>query len=70
MDKTLWEKWDAGIKLADLICNGSYDPETLIKALSTENLKGVCNTVEIPIPANTTKVYHYIFASLYHIHVA
>ena len=41
-----------------------------IKALSTENLKGVCNAVEIPIPANTTKVYDYIFASLYHIHVA
>ena len=51
-------------KLADLIRNGSYDPETL-KALSTENLRGVRNAVEIPIPANTTKVYNYIFASLY-----
>ena len=51
-------------KLADLIRNGLDDPETL-KALSTENLRVVCNAVEIPIPANTTKVYNYIFASLY-----
>ena len=51
-------------KLANLIHNGSYNPETL-KPQSTETLKGVCNVVEIPIPANTTKVYNFIAASLY-----
>ena len=43
-------------KLADLIRNGSYNPETL-KTITTETLRGVCNAVEIPIAANATKVY-------------
>ena len=42
-------------KLADLICNGSYNPETL-KTITTETLRRVCNAVEISIPANATKV--------------
>ena len=42
-------------KLADLICNGSYNPETL-KTITTETLRGVCNAVEISIAANATKV--------------
>ena len=60
-------------KLRSWLISFVMDRTTLrhcIKALSTENPKGVCNAVEIPIPANTTKVYHYIFASLHHIHVA
>ena len=43
--------------LADLIPNGSYNPETL-KTITTEIHRGVCNAVEIPIPANNAaKVY-------------
>ena len=41
--------------LADLIRNGSYNPETL-KTITTETLRRVCNAVEISIPANATKV--------------
>ena len=43
-------------KLADLIRNGSYNPETL-KTTTVETLREICIAVEIPISANATKVH-------------